>query len=274
MGQEKKKQLNKLLEFVKELYDDPGNKEFVAGIQSMVLQDIKNEHKEEWTRQISEIYELCLKKNLQEQAEDLYKDFPLQEIAPELADLYVQMEDARRRNDFDSFGLRLYQQIELIVNKVLDDPEVVDLYDRIRELPPVLKYDSIQRRMIRVVDSRHSTVEEYLLLKSSNVGKTLKDLWALERIRIVIYAVGFLAEVEKYPRDKAFKEQVDTISAIYNVRNHDAHSGATASDKQEEYYEAIIADPTQNYLRFLAFLLSFIKEISANYPLSDEIKSI
>ena len=274
MGQEKKKHLNKLLEFVKELYDDPGNKEFVAGIQSMVLQDIKNEHKEEWTRQISEIYELCLKKNLQEQAEDLYKDFPLQEIAPELADLYVQMEDARRRNDFDSFGLRLYQQIELIVNKVLENPEVVDLYDRIRDLPPVLKYDSIQRRMIRVVDSRHSTVEEYLLLKSSNVGKPLKDLWALERIRIVIYAVGFLAEVEKYPRDKAFKEQVDTISAIYNVRNHDAHSGATASDKQEEYYEAIIADPTQNYLRFLAFLLSFIKEISANNPLSDEIKSI
>lgn len=274
MGQEKKKQLNKLLEFVKELYDDPGNKEFVAGIQSMVLQDIKNEHKEEWTRQISEIYELCLKKNLQEQAEDLYKDFPLQEIAPELADLYVQMEDARRRNDFDSFGLRLYQQIELIVNKILEDPEVVDLYDRIRDLPPVLKYDTIQRRMIRVVDSRHSTVEEYLLLKSSNVGKPLKDLWALERIRIVIYAVGFLAEVEKYPRDKAFKEQVDTISAIYNVRNHDAHSGATPSEKQEEYYEAIIADPTQNYLRFLAFLLSFIKEISANYPLSDEIKSI
>lgn len=259
---------------MKELYDDPGNKEFVAGIQSMVLQDIKNEHKEEWTCQISEIYELCLKKNLQEQAEDLYKDFPLQEIAPELADLYVQMEDARRRNDFDSFGLRLYQQIELIVNKVLENPEVVDLYDRIRDLPPVLKYDSIQRRMIRVVDSRHSTVEEYLLLKSSNVGKPLKDLWALERIRIVIYTVGFLAEVEKYPRDKAFKEQVDTISAIYNVRNHDAHSGATASDKQEEYYEAIIADPTQNYLRFLAFLLSFIKEISANYPLPDEIKSI
>ena len=35
MGQDKK-QLTKLLKFVKELYEDPDNKEFAAGIQSLI----------------------------------------------------------------------------------------------------------------------------------------------------------------------------------------------------------------------------------------------
>lgn len=39
MGQDKKKQLTKLLAFVKELYDHPDNKDFAAGIQAIVLGD-------------------------------------------------------------------------------------------------------------------------------------------------------------------------------------------------------------------------------------------
>ncbi len=81
MGQDKK-QLSKLLAFVKDIYDNPDNKEFAAGIQAIVLRDIKTgQSKEEWTAQINEIYELCLQKNLREQAEDLYKDFSIPSIA-------------------------------------------------------------------------------------------------------------------------------------------------------------------------------------------------
>lgn len=84
MGQDKK-QLTKLLAFVKGLYDDPDNKEFAAGIQAIVLKDFHTgQGREIWIKQISEIYELCLKKNLREQAEDLYKSFPMPEIAEEL----------------------------------------------------------------------------------------------------------------------------------------------------------------------------------------------
>lgn len=39
MGQDKNKQLTKLLAFVKDLYDNPDNKEFAAGIQSIVISD-------------------------------------------------------------------------------------------------------------------------------------------------------------------------------------------------------------------------------------------
>ena len=40
MGQDKK-QLTKLLAFVKELYDHPDNKDFAAGIQAIVINDLK-----------------------------------------------------------------------------------------------------------------------------------------------------------------------------------------------------------------------------------------
>lgn len=39
MGKDKKKQLTQLLAFVKDLYDHPDNKEFAAGIRSLVLND-------------------------------------------------------------------------------------------------------------------------------------------------------------------------------------------------------------------------------------------
>ena len=40
MGQDKK-QLSKLLAFVKDIYEDPDNKEFAAGIQSIIEDDSK-----------------------------------------------------------------------------------------------------------------------------------------------------------------------------------------------------------------------------------------
>ena len=272
MGQDKK-QLTKLLNFVKEIYDHPDNKEFAAGIQSIVFNDILKAERSRWSKQISEIYELCLMKNLCDQAEDLYKGFPLTEIAGRLVEYYVEMENARRRNDFDSFGLNLYLQIEVIVETLIRDPEVVKTYEGIRNLPPILQYDSVSKGMVRVADFKRDTVDKYLILKGTNFGKPLLELPALDKARIIIYMVCFLANVEKY-KDTAFKESIDALSGIYNVRCHDSHSGMNVSEKQEQYYEAIIADKTMNYLRFLGFLFSFIKGVSAHYPLPDSLKSL
>ena len=86
----------------------------------MIKKDLQG-NKASWSGKIDEIYEYCLKKNLHEQAEDLYKDFPLVSIRTTLIEDYVRMEEARRRNDFDEFGLHLYQQIEAIVNTLSKD---------------------------------------------------------------------------------------------------------------------------------------------------------
>ena len=265
--------MTKLLDFVKEIYDHPDNKEFAAGIQSMVLNDIQKEERSKWSKQIAEIYELCLMKNLSDQAEDLYKDFPLTEIADQLVAHYVEMENARRRNDFDSFGLNLFLQIEVIVETLIREPEVVETYEGIRNLPPILQYDSASKGIVRVADFKRDTIDKYLILKGTNFGKPLLDLPTLDKARIIIYMVCFLAKVEKF-KDATYKERIDALSGIYNVRCHDSHSGMNVSEKQEQYYEAIIADKTMNYLRFLGFLFSFIKGVSSNYPLPASIREL
>ena len=283
MGKDKNKQLRQLLAFVKDLYDNPDNKEFVAGIQSLVLEDLKiDDNRETWTRQINDIYELCLKKNLREQAEDLYKDFPVSGIVDELSDLYVKMEDARRANDFDSFGCYLFLQIELIVGTIVKDPEFVAAYEGIRGLKPLTKYDYQKKETTRAdfIQNKKNqdgtkeqvikdTVDKYLLISGNSVGNELSKMFALDKCRIVIYTVCFRASVSSWP-----SEEFDTLSAIYNVRCHESHSGVTTTSQQEAYYKKLLEDKTQNYLRFLGFLLRFIQGISANYPLPESVKKL
>ncbi len=152
MGQDKKSKLKQLLAFIQDLYDNPDYKDFAAGIQSFVLKDLRQEQRTEWSQQIADIYEYCLMKNLREQAEDLYKDFPMTDIAPRLVEHYVDMEESRRKNDFDAFGLNLYLQVELIVETLIKDPAVVAAYDSIRNLPPVKRYDAAAKAIVRVAD--------------------------------------------------------------------------------------------------------------------------
>ena len=273
MGQDKK-QLTKLLDFVKKIYDHPDNKEFAAGIQSLVLKDIRDEEKEKWSSQISEIYEYCIRKNLRDQAEDLYKSIPVKGIDDKLVNYFVEMEDARRNNNFDSFGLYLYLQIELIVDTLIKDSELPAIYDGIRNLPPFLKFDPASKTMVRVADSMHNTVEEYLVFNVKNFGKPLANLPALDRTRVAFYTVCSLANVERFPRNMVFAEWMDALSGIYNVRCHDAHSGVTVTEKQEWYYETLVADKTMNYLRFMALLLAFLKGVSENYPYPASLKAL
>ena len=89
MGQDKK-QLTKLLAFVKEVYDNPDNKEFAAGIRSLLGSgDSKSTVDSE---KIDEIYEFCLEKNAKDQAEGLYDEFPFESIKDSLIEDYVIME--------------------------------------------------------------------------------------------------------------------------------------------------------------------------------------
>ena len=277
MGQDKK-QLTKLLKFVKELYDDPDNKEFAAGIQSFVLDDLKLEGKREsWTKQINEIYELCLRKNLREQAEDLYKDFPLTEIAEELVGLYVEMENARRANDFDSFGRYLFLQVELVVGTIIKKEDFKCLYEAVRRMKPLNRYNRETKTNIRTVFIQNKTnkegskervtketVDQFLLISNDSCGKPIESLGAIDKCRIVLYTVCFQAKVSGWPT-----EDFEVLSSIYNVRNHESHTGVNTTSTQREYYDRLIIDKTKNYLRFLGFLYGFIKGISENYPLSD-----
>ena len=279
MGQDKK-QLSKLLTFVKGLYDDPDNKEFAAGIQSIVLNDIQmGDGREKWTKQINEIYELCLRKNLREQAEDLYKDLPLIGIAEDLVSLYVEMENARRANDFDSFGRYLFLQIELIVGTIIKEDDFKRIYEAIRKMKPLNRFNRETKTNFRADFIQNKTnkdgtkekvtkdtVDKFLFITNESCGKPIESLGTIDKCRIVLYTVCYQAKISGWP-----SEDFDALSAIYNIRNHESHTGVNMTDAQQEYYDRLVVDKTKNYLRFLGFLFAFIKGISDNYPLSDGI---
>ena len=221
-------------------------------------------------------------KNLREQAEDLYKVFPISEISNDLASLYVEMEDARRHNDFDAFGFNLYQQIELIVNTLIKSTELPAIYNGIRNLRPFTVYDKASGTRIRTRDKKFETAEEYILIpkkeddgtmKYRSAGKALSGLTAVEKVRAILYILIMQCDVDTFNR-KEILEAFSTLSSVYNVRNHDAHSGGIITDYQQRQYELLLADKTQNYLHFLSFLLSFLKGVSQGYPIPDSIYAL
>ncbi len=265
MGQDKK-QLTKLLAFVKELYDNPDNKEFAAGIESMVLNDLK--YRKENSK-IDEIYELCIRKFLKEQAEDLYKDFPLVEIAQDLSAFYIEMENARRKNDIDAFGFFLFKQLELITGVLVKDREVVDTFDTLRTQKPFTVYNRDLEGKIRVADKFYNTVEEFILVKDrindtySSMGKSLDRLFTIEKIKAIIYIVVNKGDVPI--RHEQLNEDFRILQSIYNLRNRYAHNSNNANENQILYYNMIIEDKTKNSLRFLNFLMMFVQGVINNY---------
>ena len=280
MGQDKK-QLRKLLLFVKDLYDHPDNIEFSAGIREMVLSNLDPDQIPGGTLEpIKEIYEYCIQKVLKEQAEDMYKNFSISEIAQNLSELYVDMENSRRNNDIAAFGFYLFKQLELITGTIVKEGTFVNVYEGIKGMKPFSKYDRDSGGMIRIGDKSCNTVEELIqipvknsdgTLKYKNLGKPLADLNAQEKIRAIIYLVILNAEVNVY--HPQLLQDFSTLSSIYNLRNYYAHSGVNASDIQHEYLQKILEDKTQNALKYLNFLLMFIQGVSNNYPFSESTLS-
>ena len=65
---------------------------------------------------LNQIYEYCIEKIIQNQAEEFYKDFPIPTLIPTLVKDYVRMESFRRKDSFGDFCLALYQQIECVTH--------------------------------------------------------------------------------------------------------------------------------------------------------------
>ena len=110
------------------------------------------------------------------------------------------------------------------------------------------------------------TVDKFLFISNDSCGKPIDSLGIIDKCRIVLYTVCYQAKVSGWPT-----EAFDALSGIYNVRNHESHTGVSMTNAQQEYYDRFVVDKTKNYLRFLGFLLTFITGTSDNYPLSDDL---
>ena len=276
MGQDKK-QLTKLLAFVKELYEHPDNKEFAAGIQAIVIDDLKQKNDD---NKIAEIYEYCIRQILKEQAESLYDGFPLTDIKAELVSDYVKMERAHRDNNIDDFGIRLYRQIENIVRTLAKDNNLNDVVGSMMDVPYLVTGFSnpqVKKRLKLTKDNQPvKTIADFVLIPSKRStreerkGKALSEQYATDMARLVIYFVCFGGMMQPGIMFEQWKQQTDAYSDIYSIRNR-VHGGGECSDHDIQRYEAMKASATQSYFRLMSFLVFLVEGVKTGFPLPKDL---
>lgn len=270
MGQDKK-QLTKLLAFVKELYDHPDNKEFAAGIQAIVMADSQ----ESKDSRFDEIYEYCIENNARKQAFAVYSRFPIKEIAGKLSEDYLLMESFKRRGDFLNFSAQLFKQIEGIANYICK----MDAYNRafasLINSPAFTMYNpdtpmSIFTRNVASPTVKKLVFGEYDKTKDGKdkTGINISQQYILDKIKIALYLGGYATCLFSSSEFNSFAYE---ISNVYQIRCEADHSGSERSPKQETVFQAIIADRDCYYSVFLKLLHFFIDKISEGYLRRQEV---
>ena len=281
--------MTKLAAFVKACYEDLNDDDFAAEIKAIVMDDIKDDIQ---NGKIDEIYELCIHKNLLQQANSVYSSFAMPSIKDKLISRYIKMEKARRENDFDDFGLRVYQQIELIVNTIAEDEEVAYVVEKMLRVPYMTRSDREDDRIASKPDGTESqSIGKFVLINSTNAGKSksqkmsipLSEQYATDKVRLIVFFMCFRGMIrtgkinnpdsrrQEYYKDyDEWTHYTQICSDIYTVRNR-VHSGKEPSEYEESRYEDLSKNPEQTYLSFLSFLFYFIQGVNKGYPIPQDL---
>lgn len=248
-----KEKLSKLLSFVEEMAEQPGNEWFKSALQQkfgITVSEIKQ------YPQIDEIYEFCIGKVISKQAVAFYKDFPLTEINNELVEDYVRMERYRRENNFGDFCLATFQQLELIINHLANE----QVLDYVRKNLEKVSYrvktgkEKLVDKKLRDLIFRPDITEEELKTK---IDGGFEKWYFSEKLTIIVYYYMYECEVKYYP---AFKEYVLNINNLYQIRNTN-HRGSKVTEWQQNVIDGIMANKERNFIRFFALLDEFTEKI-------------
>lgn len=264
MGQDKK-QLTKLLKYVKELYDNPDNKEFAAGIQALV--DSTSKHLADDTYKIDEIYELCLEKNAKEQAVGLYDGFPIPDIVDTLVEDYVIMERFRRRGDFINYAAHLFLQIENICNEICTDNQYDEIYSCLLNANILAFIDNNGKIENRYSDPKHTTASKVIFgdYDKTDKGVPKKDLSPsilsmYDRMKISLYFAGFGTQM-KYSSYGEWIYNTNLLYDIYLIRCKADHRGGQLTENQKNRLNKLLPQKNRYYSLFFSELIYFVNKI-------------
>ncbi len=176
---------------------------------------------------LDEIYELCIKKIMYNQAKDFYKDFCFVDIKEQLIFDFVRMESFRRADNFEDYSLALYQQIEIIVNKICGMPGFINSINKLWDNTAYVdKNGGLHTIGNDVFGFDKGENQKYL---SDGLKRAINNkLTAKDKLRIVIYFLGFWSEeYEEYNttrKNKYWKkigrlDFYNIIETIYLCRN-------------------------------------------------------
>jgi len=258
MGQNKE-QLKKLLDFIDALTKEQGNEWFVEELnnrkkKTLIFSDSK----------IDDIYELCIEKIIQEQAEQFYKNFPIKEIILQLVEDFVRMEHFKRKDKFEDFCLAMYQQVECITNKISSDKKLNEIAEKIMGYPAYTDGNITSRQ-------GDYQIAKLLFMKSAfeKSQRPLTEQYAIDKVRCIIYFVCYKANMQSTEYN-TYVEMTDLMNELYQYRNSN-HRGSSATEFQQKIYDKINPIKHFYYLKLMGIFATFIEKVSLGYPISQEL---
>ena len=222
---------------------------------------------------IDDIYEYCIEKVIKKQSQEFYEDFPLKSIEGTLVEDFCRMESFRRKDNFGDFCLSLYQQIENMTNRLCTNSSLCEIAEKMWAYPAYIKtgkdiQSSIQNRLnsdYTVAALVFPGVNKKSGLPNSieKSKTTLQSLYALDKIRTVVYFLGFKAEMKASDYDY-YVEITNLLSDIYQCRNMN-HRGNILTPWEKEAINRITKTKSFSYFKFIGALTQYVEFIKSGW---------
>ena len=233
---------------------------------------------------INDIYEYCINKVTKQQAEDFYKDFPIENIMDTLIEDYCRMEMFRRKNNFGDFCLAMYQQIENMTNTICANPELQEIASLLWGKPWFLTNQS--KGAIPTIEKRGSenfsqTIASFIFYGNDKNGKPnaetkveipLNDLYAYDKMRVVVYFIGYKTCMMSNDK-KIFSEITNLLNELYQCRNTNHRGYISQSDYVTKTLNKILPLQSFYYSKFHGLLAQYVDFIKDGYPIKDELRN-
>lgn len=217
---------------------------------------------------IDHIYEYCIEEVIRKQANEFYKDFPIEIIKNDLVSDFVRMEFARRKDNFKDFCLALYQQIEHMTNHLCDN----NMFDILCKLCSKSAYvDKSNPILLNRTQSTY-TIEAIILGKGKFIKDIgINDLSAIQKIKIVLYFIGYKAQMVNSDFDN-YNDIKNSLYSLYQCRNLN-HRGGVQNESQQTILNNIIPYKSLYYFKFMGILAQYTEFIKNGITFLPEIKS-
>ena len=217
MGQDKK-QLTKLLAFVKGLYDDPDNQEFAAGLNAIVLNRLAITTNQE-IEKVKEALELRADFSIDYSfVKDIFvqRQLMIDNLRMENVLLNLSMSEMDR---YDNFCVNAFLQVENILNYYFCEKYNKDLDSILTDIENITQYDKYPFKRIPnktylyvseipIASKIQAFCNEFFPFDSTNTDYTTKNLHALRNMRNDIFHRA--GEGGEKPADEAKKGKAAT----------------------------------------------------------------
>lgn len=226
------------------------------------------------------IYEYCIEDIVRKQSFDFYRLFPINEIKDQLQFDYQRMELFRRKNNFGDFCLSVYQQIECITNYVCNNTELKAVAEKMWAYPAYVESldpPKLEKRIYREDKSCYAIA--HLLFYGKNEkgqplcieksSKHLNELQAIDKIRNVVYFVGYKAEMLS-SMYSGFNDVCNLLYDLYQCRNLN-HRGVVQSERAQSSIDKIKPLESLYYFKFYGLLVQYVEFIKGGYPISPKM---